>query len=137
MEAARVSAVNEDAVAIVRAMWVAYEREGLEASYALVDDDVEWALYSANGRVLRGPHELREHFAALEREGRSVRARATSIEVHGDCVLVRGKMRIEAPGRIAEQPMAWLYRTRGGRIVRIETHRTPADALAAATRPIG
>lgn len=115
--------------ATVKAMWEAFQKEGLDAFLRLAPDDVEWHPSTAAGRVLRGSRELREFFAGLDAGGDSFEVSVDSIEeLTRDVVLLTGA--ITRDGRT--DTLAWLYAFRDGRLWRASSHATPAEAREAA-----
>lgn len=115
--------------ATVKAMWDAFQKEGVDAFLRLAPDDVEWHPSLADGRVLRGSHELREFYAGLDASGDSFEVTVDSIEeLDGEVVLLTGTITRE--GRT--QPLAWLYAFRDGRLWRASSHATVAEAREAA-----
>ena len=80
-------------------------------------DDVEIAPYLAEGRVLRGPDEVRAFYRGQLESGTVLMARSSTIEEYGDEVVVNGSLRVLRPsGGFAESQISWTYRFRDGRL---------------------
>jgi hypothetical protein len=103
----------------VRELWRRFTERGLDAVLEIVPDDVVWEPLAAEGRVLRGPDELREHLARLEREGRPNRAESYAFEEVGDTVIVTGSMRQFHEHGFHDRQPAWVYWFSEDRLVRV------------------
>src|SRR5687767_7674563 len=91
---------------MVRDMWTAWERHGLEGMLAMVPPDVEWRPVAAGGKVLRGNDEIRAFWDREQAAGKREQAVAYRFEQDGDCVLVSGSLRQFAPhGWSDSQPL--------------------------------
>ena len=100
-----VSPSNTD---IVRSMWAAYERRGLEAILAFAAPDAEWVPYTASGRRF-----------------------ATTAE-YGDSVVVSGRLRLRTHEGISDTSMHWVHRLRDGKIVYTASYPSLQQAMDAA-----
>ncbi len=118
---------NVDAV---RSLWHVFEHGGADAMSPYVHPDSEWRPASADGRVLRGAEEVREHFRSLAAAGVQIRARLDEFEDFGDTVLVRGALRVERFGALSESTMIWTYRFRDGQVLCARAFHSRAEALA-------
>jgi hypothetical protein len=90
----------------------------MEALLDLCDENSELRPYSAEGRVLRGPEEVREHYRRVAEEGTTVNATADHFEEDGDTVTVTGSIRINrgGSGGIVDAQIRWLYVFEDGRL---------------------
>jgi ketosteroid isomerase-like protein len=120
-------------VRLVRRLWEAVQEGGLEAGLALTDPDVEWVPHAAGGRVLTS-RELLDFFAEFEGERHVVEARVYSVEAEGDAVLASGSLRLKGGGGIVEFTIHVAYEFQEGRLVRVTTYATRAEALDAIAR---
>ncbi|MBE2317613.1 hypothetical protein DVA67_016645 [Solirubrobacter sp. CPCC 204708] len=85
-DGARRDKETADNVAYVRDLCAAYVRGGVDALAELIPDDVEWIPRIAEGRVLRGTHELRAFLA--ERPPGGPVPQPVRVESIGEHVLV-------------------------------------------------
>jgi ketosteroid isomerase-like protein len=126
--------VARDLTQVVRDLWAAFGRGGIEATLDEADDGVEWLPSAADGRVLRGHEELRDWARSLRTEGRTLTAHVYAIEERGETVLVAGHLRVDDGAAIADRQMHWLYLFEDGRLRRAESFTTREEALAARDR---
>jgi ketosteroid isomerase-like protein len=117
---------GNDHVEQVRALWKAYERDGVAGVRELVGPDVEWVPYSGGGEVLEGADAL-DAFS----ERHEIRTTVHGFEAHGSCVLVHGSLRIFRAGGFLDVQPSWVYFFRGERLVRAAAYATRQEALAA------
>lgn len=119
--------------AAVRAMWDAWNREGIDGFLALAPPDVEWRPSVAGGKALWGSRDLRSFFKAMEDRGERLEAEITELEEIGDdAVLVIGTLRRIGPQGTAVDQMAWLYLFRDGDLWRATAHHNADEARQAA-----
>jgi ketosteroid isomerase-like protein len=79
--------------------------------------DVEFCPYVGQGRVLRGPDEVRTFFRGQVEAGTSLVLRPSSFEDCGNEVVVNGSLRVmRSSGGFAESQLSWTYRFRDGRL---------------------
>jgi len=117
--------------ATVRAIWDAFERDGLAALLTHTDPDMAWLPARSDGRRLHGHAELRAFFGFMRDAGMALHARADSIEEVRDTVLVRGSLRVERDGAMRESTMVWAFLVRDGRVRESRAFRSCAEARAA------
>lgn len=121
-----------DNVELVRQLWSAFERGGMDAVYEIADPDVEWQPYGGGGVVYRGHDGLRDYMEERRSRGEQTEARLYSAFAKGDYVVARGEVRIRGEhGMVTMQP-GWLYEFRDGRLVRFQGFPTQEAALRAA-----
>lgn len=123
--------VARDPLAVVRSMWDAYARNGLEAILDFAADDAVWIPYSAEGREFSSTAEYRRFIQESGDHGQSVESDAFEFEEHGDAVLVRGSIRVRRDGGIIDSSAFWVHRVAGGEVVWTRSFSTREDALAA------
>jgi len=127
------NAMERDNVAAVRRLWEAFDEGGLDAVLDIVDPDVEWSLFGTGGEVVRGHEGLREYMTERAAQGDEIDADAYDFEaLDDDHVLVSGHVRFRSPTGMSDTQLHWLYRFRGGRLVRFNAYQTRAEALEAA-----
>lgn len=118
---------------LVRRLFDAFERNDLDAFFALLDPDVEFRPVDALGLVGvtgHGLRALRALLEELERGGSAPMATPRTIEVVDDeLVLAVGVIseRGQVGGRFASA-VAWLFRVREGRILAVFGY--PSEAAA-------
>ena len=106
----------------VRAIWHALTLGCADTALPLLAEDVRWRPYGDLDLVVEGHDGVRDFFAALAAQGRSLRLTVTAVENGGDRILVRGRQREDAPGRIADEDVWWECRLRDGLLAHAETH---------------
>jgi ketosteroid isomerase-like protein len=93
--------------------------DGLEAAVERLlshaHTEVEFVPYVGNGRVLRGPDEIRAFFREQAASGTDLTLWPASFEERGDDVIVNGSLRVTRPsGGFAESQLSWTYHFRDG-----------------------
>jgi ketosteroid isomerase-like protein len=124
--------MEPDNVELVRRLWDAFERGGIDAVLAIADPDVEWQPYGGGGTVYRGHDGLRQYMEWRAGRHEEADARLYSAFAKGDCVVARGEVRIRGPqGMVTMQP-GWLYEFRDGKLICFRGFATQEAALRAA-----
>jgi ketosteroid isomerase-like protein len=121
-----------DNVELVRELWDAFERGGIEAVLAIADPDVEWEPYGGGGTVYRGHDGLRAYMQSRAERKEQADARLYSAFGKGDFVVGRGEIRIKGEDGVVTMQPGWLYEFRGGRLVRFRGFPSQEAALRAA-----
>src|SRR4051794_5008128 len=121
-----------DNVELVRELWSAFERGGIEAVLAITDPDVEWEPYGGGGTVYRGHEGLRAYMESRRDRGEEADGRLYSAFAKGDAVVARGEIRIKGEHGIVTMQPGWLYEFRDGKLVRFRGFSTQDAALRAA-----
>jgi SnoaL-like domain len=110
---------------VVKEAWDTVAECGVQAGFdrLLLDShqDVEMQPYSAgDGRVLRGPEEIRAFFRDAEERGVSIRLKPRAFAEEDNRVLVAGSIRVIRPdGSFAETMVRWTYAFRDDRLERL------------------
>jgi ketosteroid isomerase-like protein len=123
---------REDNVASVRRMWTAYHEQGLRGILPFAAPDAEWRPYSARGRVFQGSDEYGAYIDEMEQRQEIVEAQLVDVHAEADCVVVSGRLRLRGPDGIEDNPMYWVHRFEGGKIVLTTSYPNLDTALAAA-----
>jgi ketosteroid isomerase-like protein len=121
-----------DNVELVRRLWSAFEKGGIEAVLEVADPDVEWEPYAGGGVVYRGHDGLRAYMEERRERGEETDARLYSAFAKGDAVVARGEVRIKGEHGIVTMQPGWLYEFRDGKLVRLRGFPTQEAALRAA-----
>jgi ketosteroid isomerase-like protein len=121
-----------DNVELVRQLWSAFERGGIEAVLQIVDPDVEWEPYGGGGTVYRGHDGLRAYMSERRARNEEADGRLYSAFAKGDYVVARGEIRIRGEHGIVTMQPGWLYEFREGRLLRFRGFPTQEAALRAA-----
>jgi hypothetical protein len=105
----------------VKSLWRVYEEDGqraaMEALLELCDERSEFRPYTASGRVLRGPDEMRAFFEESAAAGTTVHASAQQFEEDGETVRVAGSIRVtRSGGGLADAQIRWTYVFHEGRV---------------------
>jgi ketosteroid isomerase-like protein len=128
-----VGAVGESRnIEVVRDMWEAYGREGLEGILAFAATDAEWRPYSARGQVFRTTTEYRRHVEQMSEQDEIVEAKMFDLYAADDWVVVSGRLRIRGPDSMADNPMHWVHRLDNEKIVFTASFTNLKEALDAA-----
>jgi ketosteroid isomerase-like protein len=121
-----------DNVELVRQLWTAFERGGIDAVLEIADTDVEWEPYGGGGVVYRGHAGLKAYMDRRVERNEEADARLYSAFAKGDCVVARGEVRIRGPQGVVTMQPGWLYEFREGKLVRFRGFPTQEAALRAA-----
>jgi ketosteroid isomerase-like protein len=124
--------METDNVELVRRLWEAFERGGIDAVLDIVDPDVEWEPYAGGGVVYRGVEGLRAYMESRAEHGEEVEAQLYSAFAKGDSVVARGEVRIRGPEGLVTMQPGWLYEFQQGKLVRFRGFPTQDAALRAA-----
>jgi ketosteroid isomerase-like protein len=121
-----------DNVELVRRLWTAFERGGIEAVLEIADPDVRWEPYGAGGAGYDGHDGLRAYMEERRARGEQTSARLYSAVAKGEFVVARGEVQIKGEqGTVTMQP-SWLYEFRDGRLTRFRGFRSQEEAMRAA-----
>src|SRR5947209_9142522 len=121
-----------DNVELVRRLWNAFERGGIEAVLEVADPDVTWEPYGGGGVVYRGHDGLREYMEGRRERDEEADGRLYSAFAKGDAVVARGEVRIKGPHGIVTMQPGWLYEFHDGKLIRFRGFPTQEAALRAA-----
>ena len=126
---------ERDIAEVVRSAYLAVNNDDEDAFLDTLADDVEWhsptiGILPANTWI--GRDAVRRGRQEIEGDGRHVHTTLQEIRTSGDAALVFGVVTAESAqrGRVM-LPMAWIWRVREGRAVRIESFPSRQAALAA------
>jgi ketosteroid isomerase-like protein len=121
-----------DNVELVRRLWSAFQRGGIEAVLEITDPDVEWQPYGGGGVIYYGHEGLRAYMQERRARHEEADARLYSAFAKGDAVVARGEVQIKSEHGIVTMQPGWLYEFRNGRLVRFRGFPTQEAALRAA-----
>jgi ketosteroid isomerase-like protein len=121
-----------DNVELVRQLWSAFEKGGIEAVLEIVDPDVEWQPYGGGGAIYHGHDGLRAYMQERRSRNEQAEGRLYSAFAKGNYVVARGEIRIRGEHGIVTMQPAWLYEFHEGRLVRFRGFPTQEAALRAA-----
>ena len=125
---------NPEAERFIRAVWAAFQREGIAGVLQLAAEDAEWHPHSAHRRSFRTTAEYRAQLGELAEAGERVEARGLGMWSHDDIVVVRGRMRIRKHGGVLEDTrMYWLFAVGDGQLTRVAS----SPDLAGLLREVG
>jgi ketosteroid isomerase-like protein len=124
--------VPQDYVDLVRRLWEAFERGGIDAVVDIADPDVEWEPYHGGGTVYRGHEGLRAYMQRRADQAGETDAQLYSAFAKGDFVVARGEVRVRGPQGITTAQPGWLYEFRDGKLIRFRGFPTQEAALRAA-----
>ena len=119
-------------IEVVREMWEAYDREGLEAILAFATSDAEWRPYSAHGEGFQTTADYRAHVEQMAEGQEIVEAKMFDIQAAGDWVVVSGRLRLRRSEGMSDNPMYWAHRLHNGKIVFTASFTNLTEALQTA-----
>jgi len=123
----------QDPAAIVRELWQAFNRGGVDEMLAVIHEDVEWHTYRGSDSVYRGHDGIRRYYQDVAGEVTSASAVDYSIREIGETVLVSGSLQtFEAGGALAQRQIHYVYWVRDGKIARAASFARREDAEAVA-----
>src|SRR5205085_9186552 len=99
--------MEPDYVELVRRLWDAFERGGIEAVLEIADADVVWEPYGGGGEVYRGHEGLRAYMTSRAERNEDLDARLYSAFAKGEAVVARGEVRIQGPHGIVTMQPGW------------------------------
>jgi ketosteroid isomerase-like protein len=121
---------EQDNVKVVRSLWAAIGKGGLEAALELTAPEVEWRPHPAGGQVLTS-QQLLQFFHDFQGERQLLEARPYSFHAHGDLVLASGSFRLRGRERMSEFQIHFVYEFEEGVLRRATTYATRGEALKA------
>ena len=124
--------MEPDNVELVRRLWEAFDRGGIDAVLEIADPDVKWEPYGGGGVVYRGHDGLRAYMEWRAERNEEADARLYSAFSKGDVVIARGEVQIRGPQGIVTMQPGWLYEFRDGKLIRFRGFATQDAALRAA-----
>jgi ketosteroid isomerase-like protein len=114
-----------------------YARGETEEFLALVDPDVEVRPRGLPAAVYRGHDGVREMFAEAFGADRDAEVSIDHFVANGNRVAVLGRIRVRQRQFLSDSSAAWLIETRFGKLARIVSYRSHANALRAVRAPAG
>ena len=127
-----IPAVSPSNAEIVRTMWAAYGRQGLQGVLEFAAPDAEWVPYSAGGRRFRTTAEYRAYLDEMDRRHEVVEATLGEVREYGDSVVVTGRLRLRTHEGISDTTMHWVHRMRDGEVVYTASYPRLQQAMDAA-----
>jgi ketosteroid isomerase-like protein len=98
----------------VRHIWRTFIDGGISAALPLLAEDFRWRPFAGDPLLVVGRENARRFMDELAAEGQRLRPSVATVESHDGRVLVHGRLRLEAPGRIADDDVWWDCRLRDG-----------------------
>ena len=131
--------MSQENVAVVRAMFDAFNRGDFAAALDVLDEDIEWqvphiaALDAPVSGVIRGRNKLVENFAQWFEAWETYAFQATEVLGHGEDVFVAGLQtgRGRNSGLDVNVPTFHVFTLRDGKIGVMRTFPERGDALEA------
>jgi ketosteroid isomerase-like protein len=128
----------ESRVELVRRLWDEWNRgdreSGLDPEITHPDIELHTRFSSLQGEPYRGYEGLRQWMHDIDEQFDEWQVVAGEIREHGNRVLVLGQIHLRGreSGVELDQPFGWIVDFRDDRFVRLETHLTHEEAIAAA-----
>jgi ketosteroid isomerase-like protein len=123
--------------AVFGRLWEAYGHGRLDDALHLIDPDCELRV-SVTDRVYRGHDGVRAGMVDFRRAWKSATLTSDEvIEVDAQTIVVVGHLTgfDHAGTRCYDAPLVWMAAFSAGRLMRVTSYSTRADALAAAAEP--
>lgn len=122
---------------VIRALFDAFARRDLETALTLLDPDVEFWPQGTAERTqrttpYRGHDGIREYFADVGRVWDDLRVEPDDLRVAGVGVVAFGTAHGRIGAELVHQPVIWVFKLRGGRVVFGRVVATAAEAEATA-----
>jgi ketosteroid isomerase-like protein len=127
--------MSQENVEVVERLYGAFNRRDMTGLLESLDPEVEWVpvLAVLDGRVYHGHDAVRSWVEELGSDWEFFEVSYDEMRDLGDQVLVLGHWRARgrASGGESEQPGAWLYEIKAGKVVRLQTFTNRDEALEA------
>ena len=126
-----------DRIEQVRAHIGAFNRRDVDAVVRSFAPDVEWwPLRSATEGPYRGHDGIREWFADTAEQFEYIRATVDELREQGDAVVASGELHVKGrqSGASIDQPITWVFRFAGDKVVWGKSYTDPDEAAAALAR---
>jgi ketosteroid isomerase-like protein len=117
---------------VVRDMWATYDRDGLQGILRFAAPDAEWRPYSAGGRTFATTAAYRRYIERMAEQQEIVEAQMFDVYADGDWVVVSGRLRLRGPDGMVDNPMHWVHRLAGGKLVFTASFTNLDEALSTA-----
>jgi ketosteroid isomerase-like protein len=121
---------QRDNMALARRLFASFEQHDLDAFLGTLHPDIEAHPSIGGGPELHGRDAVADWLQQFASTGDELEARPLDFETAGDCVIVRGYLRMREGTTLAESQTFWLCEFRDGQIVRMESHASRTTALA-------
>jgi ketosteroid isomerase-like protein len=127
---------DDDNAGLVRACFDAVNRRDVDAALAYMHPDVEFrslGMAKVEDSGYRGHAGIRQYARDAAELWSDMRVAIDRTVTAGDAVVVLGRVYAEgdASGVGLTEALGWVFRIRSGKVVRIDTYPSPAEALAA------
>jgi ketosteroid isomerase-like protein len=125
--------------AVFSRLWEAYSQGRLDDALHLIDPDCELQV-SVTQRVYRGHDGVRAGMVELQRAWKSATLTSDEvIDIDARTIIVIGHVTAfdHAGKRLYDAPLVWTAAFSDGRLLRVTSYSTRAEALAAAEEPRG
>jgi ketosteroid isomerase-like protein len=116
---------------LARRLFELYERGDTERLLDLVDDDVEVRPRGLAGAVYHGHDGLRQMLRDSVDAGREAAISIDHFVANGERVAVLGRIRVRQRQFLSDSSAAWLLEMRFGKLVRVVSYRSHANAVRA------
>ncbi len=123
----------QDPPSIVRELWDAFNRGGVERMLELIHEDAEWHTYLGSRDVYRGHDEIREYYEEVAGRPASATATEYAFREVGDAVIVSGSLQIvDSNGGVSQRQVHWVYWVSDGKVTKACSFARREQAMAIA-----
>lgn len=119
-------------IEVVHEMWATYDREGLKGILRFAAPDAEWRPYSAGGQTFTTTAAYERYIERMADQHEIVEAKMFDVYAADDWVVVSGRLRIRGPEGMVDNPMHWVHRLDGGKLVFTASFTNLDEALSTA-----
>jgi ketosteroid isomerase-like protein len=116
---------------LARRLFELYERGATDELLELVDPEVEVRPRGLPGAIYRGHEGVRQMFTEAHGLGRESEVSIDHFVASGERVAVLGRIRVRQRQFLSDSSAAWLLETRLGKLARVVSYRSHANALRA------
>jgi ketosteroid isomerase-like protein len=128
--------MSQENVELARRWSRAFNERDMDALVNLTSPDFEFRPYLATlveTTIYRGHDGLRRYFEDADAAWEEIQVRRAEPRAVGDRTISHGELygKGRASGLVVRVPMAWVSEWHGGKLVRLETYESKAEALEA------
>jgi ketosteroid isomerase-like protein len=123
---------------VVKAVFAAFAERDLEGVLEFASPDIEFVAvtsdYAGRTEPYRGHEGIRQYFRDVAEVWDELRLTPTDYRMVGDQVLVTGRVSARSPARVVSGSTGWVWRVRGGKVVRCHVYPSAEEAIGSVTK---
>jgi ketosteroid isomerase-like protein len=125
--------VGRSDIDVVKAVFAAFAERDLEGVLELAAPEIEFIAvtsdYAGRTEPYRGYDGIHQYFRDVAEVWDELRLTPTDYRMVGDQVLVTGRVSARSPARVVSGSTGWVWRVRGGKVVRGRVYASAEDAI--------